>query len=106
MKLDFRGLPHRPKDNTIIYDSNRYSVSFGTYNKQPEVRIETKEGILYIQTIFGEAILWSTASPAAEGLLLKAKTTPETAQLPWTKLRMIWMLVRAQSRRVFTGHTH
>ena len=32
------------KDNTIIYDSNRYSVPLGTYNKQPEVRIETKEG--------------------------------------------------------------
>lgn len=27
------------KDNTIIYDSNRYSVPLGTYTTQPEVRI-------------------------------------------------------------------
>ena len=60
------------KDNTIIYDSNRYSVPLGTYNKQPEVRIETKEGILYIQTIFGEAICEHRIS-SGRGLLIQSK---------------------------------
>ena len=44
------------KDNTILYNSNRYSVPLGTYNSQPEVRLETADGILYIQTLFGEPI--------------------------------------------------
>ena len=60
------------KDNTIIYDSNRYSVPLGTYNKQPEVRIETKEGILYILTIFGEAICEHRIS-SGRGLLIQSK---------------------------------
>lgn len=44
------------KDNTIIYDSNRYSVPLGTYTSNPEVNVKIKGGTLYIQTIFGEAI--------------------------------------------------
>lgn len=44
----------------------------GTYNKQPEVRIETKEGILYIQTIFGEAICEHRIS-SGRGLLIQSK---------------------------------
>lgn len=44
------------KDNTIIYDSNRYSVPLGTYTTNPEVNVEARDGTLYIQTIFGDAI--------------------------------------------------
>lgn len=44
------------KDNTIVYDSNRYSVPLGTYNSQQEVQIEVKDGILNILTVFGEHI--------------------------------------------------
>lgn len=44
------------KDNTIIYDSNRYSVPLGTYNAQKEVCIVPRDGILYIQTVFGDPI--------------------------------------------------
>lgn len=44
------------KDNTIVYDSNRYSVPLGTYTTNPEVNVEVRDGTLYIQTIFGEAI--------------------------------------------------
>jgi hypothetical protein len=38
------------KDNTIIYDSNRYSVPFRTYNNYKEVIIEPHDGILRILT--------------------------------------------------------
>ncbi|KIO68310.1 hypothetical protein B4065_1659 [Caldibacillus thermoamylovorans] len=36
------------KDNTIVFESNRYSVPLGTYNKQKDVYISTKDGYLYI----------------------------------------------------------
>ncbi len=36
------------KDNTIIYDSNLYSVPLGTYAAQPEVRIETLDSPMTI----------------------------------------------------------
>ena len=38
------------KDNTIIYNSNRYTVPYDTYNNHKEVRIEDKDGILCIST--------------------------------------------------------
>ena len=44
------------KDNTILYDSNRYSLPLGTYNSQKEVRIETNDEKLIIKTVFGEFI--------------------------------------------------
>lgn len=58
------------KDNTILYDSNRYSVPLGTYNTQKEVRVEVKGGILQIQTVFGEAICEHMISPG-RGMLIK-----------------------------------
>ena len=44
------------KDNTIIYDSNRYSVPLGTYNTNPEVHLEIIDGNLRILTVFGELL--------------------------------------------------
>ena len=44
------------KDNTIIYNSNRYSVPFGTCNKEPEVQIIAADGILKISNMTDEAI--------------------------------------------------
>ena len=38
------------KDNTIIFESNRYSVPFNTYNNYKEVFIEPRDGFLYIMT--------------------------------------------------------
>lgn len=61
------------KDNTIIYDSNRYSVPLGTYNAQPEVRIEAVDGILYIQPIFGEPSCEHRSS-TGRGLLIQNKS--------------------------------
>ena len=61
------------KDNTIIYDSNRYSVPLGTYTTQPEVRIETLDGVLYIQTLFGEPICEHRIS-SGRGLLIQSQS--------------------------------
>jgi len=44
------------KDNTIIYDSNRYSVPLGTYNTNPEVQLEIADGNLRILTVFGDLL--------------------------------------------------
>ena len=61
------------KDNTIIYDSNRYSVPLGTHTAQPEVRIETLDGTLYIQTLFGEPICEHRIS-SGRGLLIQSQS--------------------------------
>lgn len=58
------------KDNTILFNSNRYSVPLGTYNSQQEVRLETKDGVLYIQTLFGELICEHRIS-SGRGLLIQ-----------------------------------
>jgi transposase len=61
------------KDNTILFNSNRYSVPLGTYNSQPEVRLETLNGILYIQTLFGEPICEHRIA-GGRGLLIQNKS--------------------------------
>jgi len=59
------------KDNTIVYDSNRYSVPLGTYNSQKEVRIDAKGGKLNIMTVLGEFIYEHTIS-TGRGQLIKS----------------------------------
>jgi len=59
------------KDNTLVYDSNRYSLPLGTYNTQKEVRIEVKNGKLSILTVFGEFIYEHSIS-TGRGLLIKS----------------------------------
>lgn len=59
------------KDNTVIYDSNRYSVPLGTYHAQKEVCIVSKDGILYIQTVFGDHICQHRIS-SGRGLLIQS----------------------------------
>ena len=58
------------KDNTILYDSNRYSVPIGTYDNQKEVQIDAKDGVLRILTIFGEPICEHMIS-TGRGMLIK-----------------------------------
>lgn len=58
------------KDNTILYDSNRYSVPIGTYDTQKEVQIEPTNGILRISTVFGEFICEHLLS-TGRGMLIK-----------------------------------
>ena len=61
------------KDNTIVYDSNRYSVPLGTYNTQKEVQIEAKNGRLTIMTVFSEHICEHQIS-LCRGILVKNKS--------------------------------
>lgn len=58
------------KDNTIVYDSNRYSVPLGTYNNQPEVLINVSDGILHIMTTFAESICEHPVS-TGRGMLIQ-----------------------------------
>ncbi|MCO1604747.1 IS21 family transposase [Desulfosporosinus nitroreducens] len=59
------------KDNTIVYNSNRYSLPLGTYNHQKEVSIEAKSGKLTIMTVFGEFIYEHPIS-TGRGQLIKS----------------------------------
>ena len=61
------------KDNTVIYDSNRYSVPLGTYNSQPEVKIVPKDGILRIETVYGDYICEHRIA-SGRGLLIQNKS--------------------------------
>lgn len=62
------------KDNTIRYQSNRYSLPLGTYNKYEKVCIketETKELVIYISDT-GE-IIAKHSIPEGKGMLIKDK---------------------------------
>ena len=61
------------RDKTIIYDSSRYSILLGTCTAKPEVRIETLDGTLYIQTVFGEPICEHRIS-SGRGLLIQSQS--------------------------------
>ena len=66
-------MPDGAQGQHILYDSNRYSVPLGTYTTQPEVRIETRDGMLYIQTLFGEPICEHRIS-SGRGLLIQSQS--------------------------------
>lgn len=59
------------KDNTILFESNRYSVPLGTYTKEKEVSIEVKDGKLIISQIFGDYIIAEHPLCAGKGKLIK-----------------------------------
>ena len=58
------------KDNTIIYDSNRYSVPFDTYNKHKEVKVEDHDGILFVYTLNGEPLCQHSISYGRGNLII------------------------------------
>ena len=58
------------KDNTIVYGSNRYTVPLGTYTANPEVHIVERDGLLRIQTVFGEDICEHRIS-TGKGMLIQ-----------------------------------
>lgn len=58
------------KDNTILYESNRYTVPLGTYNSHEKVKIEAKDGTLSILTVSDEPICEHVISNC-RGLLVK-----------------------------------
>lgn len=59
------------KDNTILYESNRYSVPLGTYTKEKEVAIDVKDGKLIITNIFGDYVIAEHPLCTGKGKLIK-----------------------------------
>lgn len=59
------------KDNTILFESNRYSVPLGTYNKEKEVSIEVTDGRLIISQIFGDYVIAEHPICSGKGKLIK-----------------------------------
>jgi len=90
------------KDNTIIYDSNRYSVPLGTYTTQPEVQIETLDGMLYVQSLLGEPICEHRVS-SGRGLLIQSQShrRDRTSKLhaPLTEANLFFGFVSAMSEK-------
>ena len=74
------------KDNTIIFNSNRYSVPIGTYTNQQEVEIEVSDGILKIYTVFHELICEHKIS-AQRGMLIKNKNHDRDTSSPIDKIQ-------------------
>jgi len=81
-----------------------YSVPLGTYTTQPEVRIETLDGTLYIRTLFGEPICehriaspqapYPSLLPAARARSFRCGSFPHTtrfAGLAWGP-RQAWVV--------------
>lgn len=62
------------KDNTILYESNRYSVPLGTYNKEKEVRIEVKDDRLIITRIVGDYLIAEHNLCVGKGKLVKNRS--------------------------------
>lgn len=59
------------KDNTILYESNRYTLPLGTYNREKEVEIKVKNGQLIVSQIFGDYVIAEHPLAAGKGKLVK-----------------------------------
>ena len=74
------------KDNTILYNGNRYSVPVGTYTHQKEVCLETEGSILKIYTTTSDLICEHTISES-KGLLIKNRSHERDTQAPVNGLK-------------------
>ena len=68
------------KDNTILYDSNRYSVPLGTYHTQKEVELKVSDEKIIINTIFGDYLCEHTISKG-RGVLVKNTSHSRDTQI-------------------------
>ena len=59
------------KDNTILYESNRYSVPLGTYNREKEVRVDIKDDKLVISQAFNDYTIAEHNLCTGKGNLIK-----------------------------------
>ncbi len=59
------------KDNTVLFESNRYTLPIGTYTKEKEVRIEISDGKLLVWQAFGDYIIAEHTIAAGKGQLIK-----------------------------------
>lgn len=62
------------KDNTVLYDSNRYSVPLGTYNQEKQVVIRVEENKLIIEQQFGDYIIAEHTISNDKGKLIKNRS--------------------------------
>ncbi|MDF2597041.1 MAG: transposase [Clostridia bacterium] len=60
------------KDNTILYDSNRYSLPLGTYGKHNEVCISVVEGQLVVTDTYGDRVMCTHNISTGRGVLVKS----------------------------------
>jgi transposase len=60
------------KDNTIIYDSNRYSLPLGTYGKHKEVCISVEGNQLVVTDTFGDCVMCTHNISTGRGVLVKS----------------------------------
>lgn len=60
------------KDNTILYNSNRYSLPLGTYHKEPVVDIKIVDDKLQIWQPFGDYMIAEHAISTERGKLIKS----------------------------------
>ena len=74
------------KDNTVLYNGNRYSVPVGTYTHQKEVCLETEGSILKIYTTTSDLICEHTISES-KGLLIKNRSHERDTQAPVNGLK-------------------
>jgi hypothetical protein len=62
------------KDNTIIFDSNRYSLPLGTYGKHKDVCVDVKNNQLIITDAFGDYVMCTHNIATGRGVLIKSTT--------------------------------
>ena len=74
------------KDNTILYNGNRYSVPIGTYTHQKEVCVEIEGSILKIYTTTSDPICEHTISES-KGLLIKNRSHERDTESPVNGLK-------------------
>lgn len=60
------------KDNTILYESNRYSMPLGTYTKEKEVCVEVQGDKLIISQIYGDYVIAEHNLCSGKGKLIKS----------------------------------
>lgn len=60
------------KDNTVLYNSNRYSVPLGTYTKEKEVEIRIADDKLQIWQVFGDYMMAEHPISLEKGRLIKS----------------------------------
>ena len=74
------------KDNTVLYNGNRYSVPVGTYTHQKEVRLEIEGTTLKVFTTTSDPICEHTISES-KGLLIKNRSHERDTESPVNGLK-------------------
>lgn len=62
------------KDNTVLYESNRYSVPLGTYNREKQVVIRVENNKLIIEQQFSDYIIAEHTISSDKGKLIKNRS--------------------------------